>query len=215
MFVELTDLLRCPREHEDSWLVLAALRTVDRHVLEGTLGCPVCGAEYPVSGGLADFREPGHRGGRASDEESSRVSVPVMGSSEELALMLAAYAALAEPGGTAGIGGALASVAGELERITRARALAINPADGQSPGLSAIRCEGRLPLAADSLRALILDAATAASLDLDAAVAKVRAGGRIVLPAAVSLPSGVVRLAGDDTWTVGERERPTIRLRRA
>ncbi len=215
MFVELTDLLRCPKAHEDSWLVLAALRTVDRHVLEGTLGCPVCGSEYPVSGGLADFRVRGLGGRHASDDAAARASVPAMGSLEELALVLAAYAALAEPGGTAGIGGELASVAGELERLTSVRVLAINPSGAESPGLSAIRCDARLPLAADSLRALVLDAETAASLDLDSAVTKVRAGGRIVLPASVSLPSGIVRLAGDDTWTVAERERPTVTLRRA
>src|SRR3954462_15554710 len=55
MFVEIVDALRCPRAHEESWLVLAAQRTEDRHVLEGTLGCPVCHATYPIHGGIAEF----------------------------------------------------------------------------------------------------------------------------------------------------------------
>ncbi len=215
MFVELTDLLRCPRDHEDSWLVMAAMRTVDRHVLEGTLGCPVCGAEYPVSEGLADFRIAAGGGDGVSNRDSTHVPVPAADTPAELSVMLAAYAGLAEPGGTVGIGGEMATVAGELERLTSVRALAINPGGGGSPGLSAIRCEARLPLAAASLRALILDRTTATSLDMDAAVTKVQAGGRIVVPASVPLPSGVVQLAGDDVWIVSERERPRVTLRRA
>ena len=56
MFIELVDTLRCPTPHEESWLVLAASRMVARHVLEGTLGCPVCAAEFPIHEGVVDFR---------------------------------------------------------------------------------------------------------------------------------------------------------------
>ena len=55
MFIELVDALRCPRPHEESWLVLAATRLEARHVREGALGCPVCRAEYPIRDGIADF----------------------------------------------------------------------------------------------------------------------------------------------------------------
>src|SRR5690606_9202648 len=147
--------LRCPQDHEDSWLVLAATKTVDRHVLEGTLGCPVCGAEYPVSAGLADLRLDERSG--APDVDAATSSTPgtqraYVGNAPEMALMLAAYAGLAEPGGTVGVGGELAATAGDIERLTSIRALAINPAGAESPGGSAIRCSGRLPLSADSLR---------------------------------------------------------------
>ena len=48
MFVEIIDLLRCPNAHAESWLVAAAARTVGRHIVEGTLGCPVCEAEMEM-----------------------------------------------------------------------------------------------------------------------------------------------------------------------
>ena len=41
MFIELIDTLRCPTPHDESWLVLAADRMAARHVVEGTVGCPV------------------------------------------------------------------------------------------------------------------------------------------------------------------------------
>ena len=59
MFIELVDALRCPRPHEESWLVLAASRLEARHVLEGTLGCPVCHAQYPIRDGIVDLRPGG------------------------------------------------------------------------------------------------------------------------------------------------------------
>ena len=55
MFIELVDALRCPRTHEESWLVLAASRIEARHIQEGALGCPVCHAEYSIRGGVVDF----------------------------------------------------------------------------------------------------------------------------------------------------------------
>src|SRR5690606_17499657 len=109
MFVELVDLLRCPHPHEDSWLVLAARRTVDRHVLEGMLGCPVCAREYTVLEGVADLRV------------DATVAVPPaerVPASDELAVMIAAFAGLTEPGGTVLLGGGLAHVADALARLT-------------------------------------------------------------------------------------------------
>ena len=59
MFIELVDALRCPNAHEESWLVASAARMEFRHIVEGTLGCPVCKAQYPVRRGVVDFRRAG------------------------------------------------------------------------------------------------------------------------------------------------------------
>jgi len=56
VFIELVDALRCPRAHEESWLVLAMSRIEGRHIQEGALGCPVCHAEYPIHEGIVDLR---------------------------------------------------------------------------------------------------------------------------------------------------------------
>ena len=58
MHIELIDLLRCPREHEETWLVAAFTRIQDRVVSEGRLGCPVCSAAYPIESGIANFVSP-------------------------------------------------------------------------------------------------------------------------------------------------------------
>ena len=43
MHIELTDHLRCPREHPEAFLVLLPDRMDRRRVAAGHLGCPVCG----------------------------------------------------------------------------------------------------------------------------------------------------------------------------
>src|SRR5512144_1697663 len=60
MFIELVDALRCPVPHEESWLVAASTRMAFRHIVEGTLGCPVCKAQYAVHRGVVDFRRATH-----------------------------------------------------------------------------------------------------------------------------------------------------------
>src|SRR5687768_1907806 len=57
MHIGFIDLLRCPNLHEDSWLVAAFYRMDGRVVVEGKLGCPVCGAEYFIREGTAVFGE--------------------------------------------------------------------------------------------------------------------------------------------------------------
>lgn len=58
MHIELAEYLRCPRPHEDTFLVLSTGAMKDRHVLFGTIGCPVCHAEFPVIDGVVRFGEP-------------------------------------------------------------------------------------------------------------------------------------------------------------
>src|SRR4051812_15743884 len=55
MFIELTDHLRCPNDHEESFLVLLPDSMEGRSVLTGQLGCPVCGRTYTVSDGVLDL----------------------------------------------------------------------------------------------------------------------------------------------------------------
>ena len=43
MFIELTDHLRCPADHEEAFLVLLPDQMDGRAVRGGALGCPVCG----------------------------------------------------------------------------------------------------------------------------------------------------------------------------
>ena len=54
MFIELTDHLRCPVEHDESFLVLLPDRVEDRSVEAGQLGCPVCGRRFTLEDGVLD-----------------------------------------------------------------------------------------------------------------------------------------------------------------
>ncbi|MDZ7630837.1 MAG: hypothetical protein U5K74_05630 [Gemmatimonadaceae bacterium] len=58
MFTELIDTLRCPNDHDDSWLVATSTRSDQRHIVEGRLGCPVCRQTFLIVDGVAQFRAP-------------------------------------------------------------------------------------------------------------------------------------------------------------
>ncbi len=55
MHIELTDHLRCPREHAEAFLVLLPDRMDQRRVIAGHLGCPVCGWSTAWTDGVPDF----------------------------------------------------------------------------------------------------------------------------------------------------------------
>jgi len=55
VFIELIDHLRCINAHEDTWLVASFKTVTNRFVLEASLGCPSCSAQYSIYEGVADF----------------------------------------------------------------------------------------------------------------------------------------------------------------
>jgi hypothetical protein len=84
------------------------------------------------------------------------------------------------------------------------------PADVEAaPGLSIIRTDGLLPLAAGAARGIALDAGGAGTSPAErvaSAVRTTRVKGRVVGPVSLPLPAGVRELARDDREWVGERE---------
>jgi uncharacterized protein YbaR (Trm112 family) len=176
--------------------VLASRRTEDRHVLEGTLGCPVCRAEYPIHDGIAEFCDPSVRS-RASGD-AMRTLPPA----DHLAAMLNLGDAL----GFAVLIGAWGSRANALvETVDAPPLLLVEPPSGiaMGRGLSGIRAGAILPLATGAARAVATDAVDPARLADAARVTRV--GGRLVAPADSRLPDGVRELARDDVVWVGER----------
>jgi uncharacterized protein YbaR (Trm112 family) len=197
MFIELIDVLRCPKPHEQSWLVLAARRIDDRDVIDGVLGCPVCAAEYLIVDGVVRFDAAKHTG--ASAEPSS----------EEEAMRLAALLDLSTPKGYAVVAGALGANAPHLRSMTDVQLLLVNPPPGTDmgngvSGLTIDRDWNALPLAAFSARAIALDD-SATSGQLIAALQIVRPGGRVLAPEVLPLPDGVSELARDDRQWLAER----------
>ena len=200
MFIELVDLLRCTRDHEDSWLVAAIYEKVDRDIIEGRLGCPICGAEYAIRGGVAIF----------GDGPSSTVADDARGaydeSDDDAAMRCAALLDLFDSGGAVLLGGRWGRAARALIDITPVSVLLVAPPAGVTlgRGLSAIRIADRLPVAAGALRGVALDERTAAPILVESAARALRPGGRLVAPVGLPLPRGVTERARDDRHWVGE-----------
>ena len=189
MFLPLIDRLRCLNAHEDTWLVASIDRADERDVLEGTLGCPVCSAEYRVREGVVWFGEA-----PAAEEQTP--------SSAE-ALRLAAALDLTEARMTAILHGSWGAHASLLRGLSPAQMLLVNPPPGvtSGDGISIVRAPVA-PLAAGWADAAALDLAGATDDAMAASVTmSLRGGGRLLAPAGVELPAGFAELARDaDVW---------------
>lgn len=201
MFIELAEVLRCPKSHEESWLVLAADRVDGRDAMEGTLGCPVCKSEFDIKKGIAEFAgAPRTKRGIAIDVGE--------------AMRLAALLDLTDSRGYAILVGEVGALAETLRDLVDVQLLLINPgADVEmGKGLSGLTIRDdwtALPVAAGMARAVALDEATIPA-QLEAALAVVKVGGRVVAPITLAVPDGAVELARDDRHWVAERIRAPL-----
>src|SRR5919107_2751183 len=174
MFVELVDLLRCPHPHEDSWLVAAADTTAERHIVHGTLGCPVCHAEFPVRDAVVHF-----------DGECVVADAPLPhlddGERAAEAMRLAALLDLSSSGGTVVLGGAWQLCADALLDLADVRVLLVDPprAPDLREEVSAVR-GAVLPIAPNAVRGIALDERTATPERVTAAAHALRPRGRLV-----------------------------------
>lgn len=168
MFIELTDHLRCPADHPESFLVLLPEKVEGRSVRTGLLGCPVCGRTFALSEGIPDF-------GGAPVSPSSDTA---LGGDAITALV-----GLSGPGGYLVLVGAPARAWREVEQLNPGVGLvAVNPATGvhDEPGVTVLRSE-RLPLKSHSMRGVVLGRPFAdAEPWLDDAVRAVLPGLRVV-----------------------------------
>ncbi|HEY3011210.1 MAG TPA: hypothetical protein VGJ36_00590 [Gemmatimonadales bacterium] len=144
MFIELTDHLRCPVDHDESFLVLLPDRMEGRSVLSGQLGCPVCGRTFEIVDGVLDT-------GPAPDVIDSRgTALDADG--------LLALTGLHGPGGYLVLVGPVASLWREIGELNPGVALVgINPdrAVTDAPALSVLR-GGRIPLKSRVMRGVVL-----------------------------------------------------------
>lgn len=193
MNIELIDRLRCPAVHEDSWLVAAATRTVDRRIVEGTLGCPVCGAEYAIRAGAVWF------GGADAPAVAS-----MAGAGADAPIRLAAMLGLDERGGVYVLDGSWgALLSGLAIAFPDAHFVLLATRDAAGAG-AVLRGTGEgIPLAAGSARGVALERASSALAQ--AATAALAPKGRLVAPAVSGVPAAFTVLARDNAWWVGER----------
>ncbi len=196
MFIELVDALRCPSAHEESWLVAAATRMEFRHIVDGTMGCPVCKAQYPVRRGVVDFRRA-DIGGAAKPQHAPPDPTD--------ASRLAAFLDLTDRTGFAVLLGAWSVHAPLVRGLVETPLIIVDPPDGTEgePGISVIRCDGPIPIAAGTARGMAIDAPGVARVA--SAVRATRVKGRVLAPVSVPVPDGVTELARDAATWVAER----------
>jgi hypothetical protein len=195
MFIELTDHLRCVADHDESFLVLLPSQMDGRRVLYGTLGCPVCQAEYGVAGGELDM---------------GAGPVPPLGAPPAgfAAPALLAFLGLEGPGGYVGLVGEAASAAKDLATaLPGVHLVAINPVEpiSPAPSLSVIRAR-RMPLKARSLRGVVVGEPAAADPGWQAdAIRAVLPGLRATGRGPVPVLDGFELLGEAEGWWGGVR----------
>jgi len=144
MFIELTDHLRCPNDHDESFLVLLPDQMEGRSVRTGHLGCPVCGRTFQLVDGVLDTGDaPANSTGANSALDAEA---------------LAALVGLSGPGGYLTLVGSVGSLWNEVAELNPGVALvAVNPppAVADSAGISVLRA-ARLPLKSGSMRGVVL-----------------------------------------------------------
>jgi hypothetical protein len=143
MFIELTDHLRCPENHDESFLVLLPDKMVARYVRTGQLGCPVCGRTFELVDGVFDAGSAPAQSRETTNLNAEAVTV---------------LAGLSGPGGYLALVGPPASLWQEVVQLMPGVALvAVNPGQNvtDGDGVSVIR-SGRIPLKSRSLRGVVL-----------------------------------------------------------
>jgi uncharacterized protein YbaR (Trm112 family) len=206
VLIELVDDLRCPRAHEETWLVASTSRTEGRDIVEGTLGCPICRAEYAIREGVVWFGEPGNAGAAAPDRS--------MPADRELAMRLAAFLDLSDAQGFGVFTGSWGRAAQHLRGVVPTHLVLLNPQPRvrSGDGISVLQIAAGIPLADATCRGVALDDAHANAGHLDAAVRVLRPRGRLVAPASTPTPAGVTELARDEQLWVAERHAAPPRL---
>ena len=210
MFIELVDVLRCTGAHEETWLVASADRMDGRHIVEGSLGCPICRARFPIRDGAADFR--GVAAAPSAGRDLPDEAPPDHGDPATEALRLAALLDLREPAQRALLAGAWAHHADDLLALVPAELLLLDPGPllRGGAGRSVLHVGVQpLPLAAGAMHAAALDAPISRDPARAASVVRaVRARGRVVGPVGAPVPEGVRELTRDARHWVAEREAP-------
>jgi uncharacterized protein YbaR (Trm112 family) len=147
VFIELTDHLRCPRDHPEAYLVLLPDEVIGRGVRSGQLGCPVCGATFRVADGVA------HLDGPAPSPAPERGGSPLAPDAAHALL------GLTGPGGYVVLAGGAAEGWRELAELNPGVAMvAVNPPPAlvdSAPVLSVVRAP-IIPLKSGSMRGVVL-----------------------------------------------------------
>lgn len=214
MRLELAERLRCPRPHAPTPLIVVARRTVERELLDGLAGCPVCRLEARIKDGDVHFpSDVPHR------PEDTVVEGASTGSGSERLDRLVAQLGLAEPGASVLLSGRYAAFASALASALDAVVVTLNSRpDAGAEGVASVWCGAdAVPFTDATFRAVALDAGLSVPMVLDA-IRTVGVGGHVLGALPLERPAAVRELARDATEWIGERDQgpaPVVQLLRA
>lgn len=165
MHIELTDHLRCPMSHDESFVVLLPDRMDGRLVTAGHLGCPVCGWGTAWTDAVPDF------GGGTPAE-----GAPAFDAAAAVALL-----GLEGPGGWLALVGRAGALASDLTALLPGvGVVAVNPPeDVTSDAAINVLRSGAWPLKRHAMRGVVVgaDAMAMASHALRSALPGLRVVG--------------------------------------
>ena len=204
MHIELTEMLRCPEDHREEFLVLSTGEMSGRMVRGGVVGCPVCHREYEIAEGLVDFtgaqtdaagsREPGAEAAAASTGPDPQT--------------LQALLELSGPGGyVLLLGSAARGAVGLAGLVGGIHFVGVNaPADVEElPMLSLLRSDVRIPLRQSVVRAAVVGRDRATPDWCAEALRVLLRGRRLVVEDDSRDVPGATRLAAGQGLWVGEK----------
>jgi uncharacterized protein YbaR (Trm112 family) len=195
VFIELTELLRCPEDHPEEHQILATATMMGRNVVRGVVGCPACRREYPVDDGIIRFGQPPHLA--ASDGVADAATVQ-------------ALLGVASPGGSVALVGSAARLAPGLSRLLGAvHLVAVNPPADVEPGqaLSVMMATAMIPLRTSVTRGVVLGEEYALPPWTAEAVRVLLPGLRLVVLAEGVGIAGLEQLAAGNGMWVGQKAR--------
>jgi uncharacterized protein YbaR (Trm112 family) len=198
VFIELTDHLRCPEDHAESFLVLIPDEMAGRVVQRGVLGCPVCRKEYPIRDGVVYFGEP------PATVEPGGPETAVD------AVAIAAFLGIEGPGGYVALVGDAAGYAPGLSGLwPGVHLVLVNPPRDTPGGESwSILHASRLPIQSRALRGIVLGAPFGRQEPWPAqAIAAVLPGLRAAGQGAAPRSPGFELLGEAEGWWVGRTGR--------
>ncbi len=200
MYIELTEYLRCPEEHEEqTYLVLVPQVMEGRAVTAGSVGCPVCKNEYAIADGVTRFGD--QAGADAGFPAEAATSLPA-------ADTVQALLGITGPGGYVVLVGSAARLAGDLaEVMDGVHFVGVNaPADvAPSATLSLLSHPSVIPLKSSMARGVVVGADHAAEPWLGEGSRLVLRGLRLVVLAEDAAAPETEQLARGDGMWVGVR----------
>ena len=194
MFIELTDILRCPQPHDEQFLVLLPETMDGRSVRTGHLGCPVCHREYLVRDGVVAMGDV--------------PAAPPSPDAEVDATAIAAFLGLAGPGGYVALAGDVPGLGSDLvTALPGVHLAAINPPTdtAELPMMSVLRAP-LIPIKTRSLRGVVLGRPFGADPDwIGEAVRTLLPGLRVVGTGPAPAREDLDLLASAGNWWVATR----------